>query len=75
MLDEKMRRLESDLNATYKESQASSKQVLQLTQKLQAVELTNKELETRLEDANNVLQNNAENLMAKVANCCNGVGN
>jgi hypothetical protein len=66
-LNEKVRKLESELTGTYKDQQASTKQVLELTQKLTTVELEKKELETRLSASQTLINENAENIMEKVA--------
>ena len=61
-----MRKLESELTGTYKDQQASTKQVLELTQTLKAVELEKKALEARLSAAQTLINENAENIMTKV---------
>ena len=65
-LSEKVRKLESELTGTYKDQQASTKQVLELTQKLKVVELEEKEVEAKLSASQTLINENAENIMNKV---------
>ena len=65
-LNEKIRKLENELNGTYKDQQATTMQVLDLTKRLKDVEIEKKELENKLAAANEYNKENAEIIIQKV---------
>ncbi len=65
-LNEKVRKLESELSGTYKEQQASTMQVLELTKKANDAELARKDLESKLQAAQDYNNQNATILAQKV---------
>ena len=65
-LNEQVRKLEQELKGTYKDNQASTMQILELTKKLNESETEKKELEGKLSAANEYNTHNATLIINKV---------
>lgn len=65
-LNEKVRKMESELTGTYKDQQMSTMQVLELTKQLKEAEYKKMEMEMKFQAASELIKQNAELLMTKV---------
>lgn len=62
-LNNKVQRLESELNGTYKENQQNATQILELTKKIKELEFDHREMETKLRASNEY--NNQKDIIIK----------
>ena len=65
-LNEKVRKLESELSGTYKENQVSTMQVLELTRKIQELENAKRDTEAKLQAAQEYNEQSATIINEKV---------